>query len=83
MTSLAIKIKTYLHISYLELFGCLRSHNITYITKLNIQKIKIESLQSTSQASDNVFLQPRERNLLAQNSVRKLQQSTLKLLFLF
>ena len=37
----AIKIKSYLHVSYMQLFEYLRIHNITYIAYLNIKKMKI------------------------------------------
>ena len=56
-------------------------HNILEYTENETLKVSI--LQLTSQASDNLFLKTRERNLLGQNSVRKLQYTTLKLLLLF
>ena len=40
-------------------------------------------LQSTSQASGNLLLQPQKRNLLGHKWVRKLRHTTLKLLLLF
>ena len=56
-------------------------HNILEYTENETLKVSI--LQLTSQASDNLFLKTRERNLLGQNSVRKLQYTTLRLLLLF
>ena len=38
---LAIKVKRYLHVSYKQLFGYLHIHEVTYVTYLNIQKMKI------------------------------------------
>ena len=43
---LAIRIKDYLHVKYIQLFDYLRMDNITYITYLNIQKMKMWSLNS-------------------------------------
>ena len=43
---LAIKIKRYLHVSYMQLFDYLRIHNIIYITYLDIQKMKILSFNT-------------------------------------
>ena len=38
---LAVKIKRYLHFSYMQLFDYLHIHSMTYLTYLNIWKIKI------------------------------------------
>ena len=43
---LAVKIKRYLHVSYMQLFDYLHIHNITYITYLNLWKMKIYSLNT-------------------------------------
>ena len=37
-TILAMKIKRYVHVSYMQLFDYLHIHNITYITHLHIRK---------------------------------------------
>ena len=42
----AIKIKRCLHVSYMQLSDCLRIHNITYITHLDIQKMKLLSFNT-------------------------------------
>ena len=44
--TVAIKIKRYLHVSYMQLFYYLGIYNITYITYLDIQKMKIYSFNS-------------------------------------
>ena len=42
VTILALKIKRYVHVLYMQLCDYLSTHNITYITYLHIQKIKIK-----------------------------------------
>ena len=66
----------------MQLFEYLCTHNITYITYLHIQEIKIKPKYikikniniyiPTSPASDNFSLQPQERNVLGQRLVQKL-----------
>ena len=73
LTILEIKIKRYLHVSYMQLFDYLYIHNIHNILRYTENKnIKLEYLKSTSQGSYKLFLQPRERNVLGQMSLRKL-----------
>ena len=66
---LVIKMKRYLHASYIQLFDYLR------IRDIHIRLTYTEDENSKPQyfsPNHNLFLQPQERNLLGQKSVRKL-----------
>ena len=63
-------MKEYLHASYIQLLDYLRIHDI------HIRLTYTEDENSKPQyfiPNYNLFLQPQERNLLGQKSVRKLQ----------
>ena len=50
VTILAMKIKRYVHVSYMRLFDYLGIYNKTYITYLHIQKIKIKPYENKNAA---------------------------------
>ena len=80
VTILVMKIKMYVHVSYMQLFDYLRIHNI-YIYKK--WKSKTLILKSASQASDNLSSQPRERNVLGQNVSTEAAINHIFILFYF